>query len=160
MTKNAISTILKTAAITLTFITSPTIAAPTYQFTDLGTLGGNHIKSAAFAINDRGQVVGKSIINNSQSRAFIYDTTNGMQNLGTLGGSSSEAIDINNNGQIVGSSRNSNNATHAFIYDASNGMKDIGTLGGQYSIARAINDKGQVVGNSVNGNNRDHAFLY
>ena len=39
-------------------ISQPVVATPTYEITDLGTLGGNH--SYAFGLNDLGQVVGYS----------------------------------------------------------------------------------------------------
>ena len=51
--------------------------------------------------------------------------------LGTLGGSSSEAIDVNSNGWVVGTStidKDSTEEWHAFLWQ--NGkMKDLGTLG-------------------------------
>ena len=39
--------------------------------TDLGTLGGT--ESAAFGINDNGQVVGMITINAEESRAFVWE---------------------------------------------------------------------------------------
>ena len=70
--------------------------------------------------------------------------------IGTLGGTISEARDVNDNGQVVGFSRTSGDVTsHAFSWTATGGMVDLGTLGTlsrDYSVAVAVNDKGQVVG--------------
>lgn len=57
--------------------------------------------SGAAAINDMGQVVGTSD-GVSFFRAFIWDSANGMRDLGDLGDGSSCAADINNSGQVVG----------------------------------------------------------
>ena len=55
----------------------------------LGTLGGDH--SAGNAINNRGEVVGVSETRNGAGRAFLWRPGRGMRDLGTLGGSESEA---------------------------------------------------------------------
>ena len=85
-----------------------------------------------------------------------------MQDLGSLGGSYSQAFGINSSGEVVGSSRSQlYGASYAFLY--SNGaMTDLGTLGGYSSEALAINASGQVVGDSqlpAPGYGQ-HAFLY
>ncbi|PYN96637.1 MAG: hypothetical protein DMD91_20700 [Candidatus Rokuibacteriota bacterium] len=67
--------------------------------------------------------------------------------LGTLGGSFSEARGINRVGQVVGYSTTVDGFQHAFVWDPAIGLRDLGTLpGGLQSIAHAINDGGQVAG--------------
>jgi probable HAF family extracellular repeat protein len=78
--------------------------------TELGTLNGN---STAYGINDIGQVVGSS------GNAFLWDSSNGMQNLNDFLPSSSgwtltTANAINNAGQIVGNGY-INGEQHAFL---------------------------------------------
>jgi len=85
-----------------------------------------------------------------------------VQDLGTLGGSSSIARGINSSGQVVGYSYTSAGEQHAFLYDASATpkMQDLGTLGGSSSYATGINDSGKVVGYSNTSAGEQHAFLY
>ena len=82
-----------------------------------------------------------------------------VTNLGTLGGTESEARAINNNGQIVGYSFNASQKRRAFSYN--NGqMSDLGTLGGADSEANDINDSGLIVGQAKNAAAKNRAFLY
>lgn len=129
---------------------------------DIGTLGG--VSSYAYAINDRGAVVGEAATGNGPHHAFLYDGV--MHDLGTLptaAGTPSTATGINNSNIVVGYS-SSNTAgslqIHAFLYDGI--MHDLGTLGGPESEAYAINDNSVVVGGSrIAPRVADrHAFLY
>jgi probable HAF family extracellular repeat protein len=79
--------------------------------------------------------------------AFLWDSTTGMTDLGTLGGNSSYALGINDSGQVAGYSYLADNVTiHAFIWSAAPGMVDLGTDGGADSRAWAINASGDVAG--------------
>ena len=76
-----------------------------------------------------------------------------MQDLGTFGGTDSEADGISNSGLIVGAASTSGNATYdPFVHSGSGPLDqatdDIGTLGGWSGVANAINESGQVVGAS------------
>ena len=72
--------------------------------TELPTLGGP--TSAAYDINDLGQVVGMSAVtpgDYNTRHPFLWDSANGMQDLGAFMGSTwSGAAAINDAGQIVG----------------------------------------------------------
>ncbi len=73
-----------------------------------------------------------------------------IHDLGTLGGSTSQAVAINDRGQVVGSSAASDGSIHAFFWDqrtrGSNrrGMQDLGP-----GEAVDVNDIGEVVGNDA-----------
>src|SRR5262249_52144976 len=67
---------------------------------DLGNLG-NPIYIAVDKLNDAGQVVGSSITASYARHAYLYQD-GVMTDLGTLGGTNSEARKINDAGQVVG----------------------------------------------------------
>ncbi len=82
-------------------------------------------------------------------------------NLGTLGGTTSNAYNINDHGQVVGRSTNGDGYFRAFLYDGGV-MQDLGTLGGLRSYGYGINNDGQVVGYAENEETptRTRAFRY
>jgi probable HAF family extracellular repeat protein len=125
-----------------------------YTFTSLGTLGGN---SFAFDINNRGQVIGESMIGEGADaayHAFLY-SDGIMQDLGRLGQWNSGAYGINDSGQVVGCYGDQEwNNIRAFLY--SDGViRDLGAPTEWGIAAYDINNGGQVVGWSDG-----HAFLY
>lgn len=133
-----------------------------YNYTTLGTLGGDF--STANAVNNRGQVVGYSFAPLSGgsfvSHAYIWDSVRGMRDLGTLGGKYSFAFDINDAGQVVGYSSLANGTYGAFVWDEVNGMRYLGTLGPVQSQAYGINNGGTVVGFSSGTDGYIHGFIW
>ena len=89
---------------------------------------------------------------------FVLQFT--IVDLGTLGGTSSEAVDINDSGQVVGRSYAAD-SYHAFSWTQATGMVDMGTLGELFSDALAVNERGQVVGRAARpAGASPHAFLW
>ena len=117
---------------------------------DLGQLAMNLDDSWAVGINGLGQIVGSSDMGNNTNHGFLWTAALGMQDLGTLGGTWSEAEAINDLGQIVGRSALANGSYHPFLWTQNTGMQDLGTLGPNSGYGRAINEHGQVVGDDGN----------
>ncbi|HEX8369860.1 MAG TPA: Ig-like domain-containing protein, partial [Pyrinomonadaceae bacterium] len=132
-----------------------------YAVTDLGTLGG--AESAAYGINNSGQIVGYAFNAAQKRRAFLY--ANGqMQDLGTLGGQTATAYGINDAGKVVGiSGINGFEDSRAFFYNGAT-VQNLGVYepsgNADYSAAFAVNNANQIVGETsiVSGNRV--AFLY
>jgi probable HAF family extracellular repeat protein len=167
---------------------NPSLGEHTFVWTpasgirELGTLGGG--TSRAAALNDAAQVAGSSNTEFGPSlrfpvalmrhHAFVWSAAAGMQDLGTLGGRSSDALALNALGQVAGTSDTANGTdlsvdplAHAFFWSPTGPkagqMVDLGTLGGgQTSAAVGVNDSGQVVGTSGTSPTSilPHAFIW
>jgi probable HAF family extracellular repeat protein len=108
-----------------------------------------------FAINERGQIAGYK-----DGQAVVWDKGTFI-NIGTLGGSFSQAYGISNSGYVVGLSYGDgiDYNDHAFVWK--NGiMVDLGTLGGETSEARGVNSKGEVVGWSITSDGLNMPFVW
>jgi probable HAF family extracellular repeat protein len=106
----------------------------------------------AYAINDRGQIVGQSRSPDGTTRLAVLWQNREITNLNTLPGDFGViATGINNRGQVVGSTNDSAfNWTHAFIWQ-DGVMTDLNTLFPADSnlfatMANTINERGQISG--------------
>jgi probable HAF family extracellular repeat protein len=158
---------------------------------DLGTLGGS--TSVSQAINDRGQITGLALNevpdpfsyyyqfayclafqicppNPTETRGFVWNEKDGMQDIGTLGGPDALPSVINQRGQVAGYSYidSTPNATtglptyHPFLWEKGKGMEDLGSFGGtQTASVNGLNDRGEVVGGLLlPGDQINHPFLW
>jgi probable HAF family extracellular repeat protein len=91
-------------------------------------------------------------------RAIIWDSTNGMQSIGSFGGDS-YASGINDSGQVTGWSYYADNTQRAFIWTLAGGMVDLGSPGSS-SVGNAINAAGNVVGSGTDLDNHLVAFYW
>jgi probable HAF family extracellular repeat protein len=130
--------------------------APGQGMRDLGDLGGGY--SVAYAINDAGQVVGKSWLSRSVPEygilmsAFMWTADHGIRDLGSLwsGPSLTVAYGINEAGQVVGESDlgvgfRAGFPVQGFLWTAADGMEALSPTTGMTS-PRGINDRQQVIG--------------
>jgi probable HAF family extracellular repeat protein len=99
----------------------------------------------------------RQVVGVANDRAFLWSTTSGKVDLGTLpGATDSRAAAISERGQIAGTS-----GDHAFVWSAASGMTDLGTLSaGHGSFATGINDLGEVVGNVSLGDGKYEPFMW
>jgi probable HAF family extracellular repeat protein len=122
---------------------------------DPGTLGGTDpyqygTDSEAFAINNRGVVVGTAMPRNGHPlHAFLWNGTR-MRDLGTLGGDNeaTRAFDVNDQNQVTGESPTAEGRLHAFRWHRGV-LQDLGVPAGfTSSSGTGINVHGQVVGDA------------
>jgi probable HAF family extracellular repeat protein len=132
------------------------IDAKTNTLTDLGTLPGGR-GSSAMAINRKGTVAGNSDSSGAGFHAVIW-INKVIQDIGSLGGSYTQATAINDSGMLAGWGYTAGNfEIHAWVGN----LQDIGTLGGTFSQANGINNNGVVVGFSYTTGDADsHAFVW
>jgi probable HAF family extracellular repeat protein len=152
--------------------TGPRVSRPSGPLVSIAGASVTGLPFVGVAINDAGQVAGTQNpgvppTSDPQPRAMLYTPGVGVQDLGTLGGTRSEAYALNEQGQVVGYSTTATGARHAFLWTPGVGMRDLGVLAeGLGSVARGINDRGEVVGEStmpippIPRNPETHAFLW
>jgi len=126
---------------------------------DLGTLGGPD--SAAFFVNDQGQIAGSSDVDFNVNpvtggptvHPFLWER-GVMHDLiadapaGTFGGTFGIAAWLNERGQVLGTMNLTGDTSwHSFVWDQGV-VTDLGTLGGVNTTAQWLNNAGHVVGKS------------
>jgi len=118
-------------------------------------------QSFAYAVNDKGIIVGAFEHTNGFVRAFATNPKSPTQPhiLGTLGGSTARAFAINEHGTMVGVSSLKNGDRHAFRMLGGK-LNDLGTLGGKTSQANDVNSRDQAVGVAQIKTGRFHAFIH
>ncbi len=137
-----------------------------YTIEEIPTLGGS--QNFAYAINDRGQVVGLSwLAGDTASAGFLYSS----EQLTSLSPFNSGVVQtagptgINNRGQIA-SGVIRNGLYTAALYDSRNRqILPLGSLGGVCcdtfsGVATAVNGEGAAVGYAYLDSMNRHAFLY
>jgi probable HAF family extracellular repeat protein len=142
-----------------------------FRFSDdfmqnLGALGGRGTSSVASGINDQGEVVGSSDIDEAghDYHAFVWTVGIGMVDLHEAMGAAdccSHADDINNLGDIVGRTHFPTvPAWRAFLFHDGVAI-NLGVLDGFVSSeALAINDAGEIIGFSFDDDGRSESFVY
>jgi probable HAF family extracellular repeat protein len=109
-------------------------------------------------IDNAGAVVGGAQVG-FFTHAFIY-RDGVLQDLGTFGGTHSEAFAVNNGGVVVGSARMPDNAhDYAFVFK-DGAMRNVDTVRGFGSHAFDVNDGGTVVGAFTDDSLRTFAFVW
>jgi probable HAF family extracellular repeat protein len=118
------------------------ISEPDGTSTELGSFGGG--ATLAWAINENGQVVGRSRDTRGRDDAFLWQ--NGVMTRLRNHADDSEALDVNESGRIVGSyDVGSTGLERAFVWQ-SGALQEIHDPSYITSKAYAINDLGVIVG--------------
>ena len=124
---------------------------------DLGFLGGDF--SDALSLNNFGQVVGASSMLNGRNRPFIWDSENGIQDLGVLIATDfGTAVAINDVGQIIGYEMDIDDTQviHPLFWDVGLGPEElVGLTDPPNAQPYAINNDGHIVGTSATATGSD-----
>ncbi|HEV7991675.1 MAG TPA: PKD domain-containing protein [Gemmatimonadaceae bacterium] len=130
----------------------------------LDTLPGTTAVSgwtAAYASNNSGKIVGAAASGTSPPHAVLWNAANQIQDLGTLGGTFSQATDINDAGLVIGTSTVPNDPiVHWFTWLFSGPMHDAQTLFGFTPSFLLINNAGEYAGTYPVAGGQSHAFIF
>ena len=144
-----------------------------YNYSNKTTINIDNVsgrESAAYSINDAGQVTGSLSTATcpipvpfpptclGDTHAFLY-TGAGLTDIGTLGGTNSEGTSINNRGEIAGISTVADGATHLFLYTQGH-MRDLGTAAGQTFASAVLNDRGEILASTAGSGGVGTSYLF
>lgn len=127
----------------------------TYDVIALNPRGETYGVINQHGINANGQVAGHNF-SEEGTRAFLYDGTRLIE-IGTFGGSNSQANAINRCGHVTGWAEPAAGLAQAFLYDGT--LRNLGSLGGE-SVGGAVNDCNVVVGWSGVSGGGVHGFVH
>jgi probable HAF family extracellular repeat protein len=135
---------------------------------ELSLSGGFGPTSAAYAINNDGQIVGEAQTDSGLVAVLWNAAGADPVSLGTLGGAFSAAYHVSDNGLIVGESEQADGSTSAVVWmvDATgaitHGPIALGTAGDDFvsSIAFGVDNFGRVSGESETAGGEIHATLW
>lgn len=125
---------------------------PRYHVTVLDSFEGGN--TYAYALNDLGQVTGKSGGNGAPGyHAFIWQRGGELQPIDGPGWESSEGLAINNNGQVAGTGRGEafGGTTSAVRYSPGVGMVPLDMIDGHTFTVEDMNEAGDVLGRYSTG---------
>jgi probable HAF family extracellular repeat protein len=126
------------------------------------TSGADEAVVAAF--NDSGTVVFNQYPRwgAGQQHAYLWSPRTGIRDLGTLGGSTSQARALSASGAVVGSAATGTGQAQAFLWTPRTGMRGLGSLRqGGSSEAIAVSPSGRVVvGDAELTPTITHAFVW
>jgi probable HAF family extracellular repeat protein len=139
-----------------------TIPERRYHVIDLGALGDSD--SRAFGINNKGQVVGSSSVQQFflyRQHAFYYWRGSMLDLIDDPGFMSHYyAQGINVHGDIAGYVEDTGLQKYRSVLYVNGSVQDLGTLGGMNSAAYALNNNRHIVGWAHNTAGAQRAFLY
>lgn len=120
-------------------------STPRYSWLDIGKLPGD-TTAEAVAVNDFGQVVGKSILSKSGTtinHGFVWTKEHGMRALAVpVGGTNAWPVAINNSGEIVGIDQ-TRKGPYICLWTDSDQVR---VLSKRLGVPTGINDSGTVCG--------------
>jgi len=133
-------------------------AQPAYTVTDIGSFGGDSI---AWAVNDRGQVVGWStVLGAGFVEGYFWSPETGMVGLGQVPDlTDTYALGLSDDGTVTGDAGRAFEDSRSFTWTLDGGLVPLPLIGTEMS-ASDINDSGQVTGTTAVGFSGENPYLF